>query len=88
MECFTANFLRFFTEKRQNLAFGWTAGYLPSNPRISGIFLKFIKFARYDVCNVIFRKKKILKGKAISITENLTKKRITEMRAARETYDF
>ena len=24
MECFTADFLRFFTEKRQNLAFGWT----------------------------------------------------------------
>ena len=42
IECFTADFfLRFFTKKRQNLAFGWTVGYLPSNPSISGIFLKF-----------------------------------------------
>ena len=38
--------------------------------------------------NVIFRKKKILKGKAVSITENLTKKRITEMKVARETSSF
>ena len=43
-----------------------------------------IKFTRYNVRNVIFRKKKILKGKAVSITENLTKKRITEMKIARE----
>ena len=43
MERFTAYFLRFFTKKDQNLAFGWTAGYLPSNPSISGIFLKFPK---------------------------------------------
>ena len=28
-----------------------------------------IKFARYNGCNVIFRKKKILKSKAVSITE-------------------
>ena len=42
----------------------------------------------YNVLNVIFRKKKILKGKAVSITENLTKKRITEMKVARETYHF
>ena len=40
-ECITADFLRFFTEKRQNLAFGWQAGYLLSNPSISGIFFKF-----------------------------------------------
>ena len=26
MDCFTVDFLRFFTGKRQNLAFGWTAG--------------------------------------------------------------
>ena len=43
-----------------------------------------IKFTRHYVHNVIFRKKKILKGKAVSITENLTKKRITEMKIARE----
>ena len=46
MECFTADFFRFFPEKRQNLAFGWTAGFSPSNPRISGIFLKFPNFLR------------------------------------------
>ena len=43
MDCFTADFLRLFTEKRQNLAFGWAAGYSPSDPSISGIFLKFPK---------------------------------------------
>ena len=47
MECFTADFLQFFTEKGQNLAFGWMAGYLPSNPSISGIFLKFTNFLRF-----------------------------------------
>ena len=39
MECFTANFLRFFTGKRENLA-----GYLPSNPSVLGIFLKLPNF--------------------------------------------
>ena len=29
-----------------------------------------------------------MKSKAVSITENLTKKRITEMKVARETYGF
>ena len=46
MECFTADFLRFFTKKCQNLAFGWTAGYSPSNPSISAIFWKFPNFLR------------------------------------------
>ena len=41
MECFTVDFLQFFAKKRQNLALGWTAGSSPSNPSISGIFLKF-----------------------------------------------
>ena len=27
MECFTADFLQFFTKKRQNLPFVWAAGY-------------------------------------------------------------
>ena len=40
-------FLRFFTEKRQNLALGGTAGYSPSKPSILGIFLKFPNFLRY-----------------------------------------
>ena len=44
IECFSADFLQFFSKKRQNLAFGWTTGYLPSNSSISGIFLKFPKF--------------------------------------------
>ena len=47
MKCFTADFLEFFTKKRQNLAFGWTGGYSQSNPRISGIFLKFPNFLRF-----------------------------------------
>ena len=40
MEYFTADFLQFFNKKRQNLTFGWTAGYSPLNPYISRIFLK------------------------------------------------
>ena len=43
MECFTADFLQLFTKKCQNLAFGWTTGYLLSNPSMSGIFWKFPK---------------------------------------------
>ena len=46
MECFTTDFLQFFTKKRQNLALGWTAGYSSSNPSISEIFLKFSNFLR------------------------------------------
>ena len=46
MEYCTADFLYFFIKKRQNLAFGWTAGYLPSNPSISGIFLEIPDFLR------------------------------------------
>ena len=49
IDCFTAAFLLLFTEKRQNLAFGWTAGYSPSNRSISGIFLKFPNFLRFRV---------------------------------------
>ena len=44
MECFTADFLQFFNKKRQNLTFGWTAGYSLLNPNISGIFLKLPNF--------------------------------------------
>ena len=46
VECFAADFLRFFTEKHQNLASGWMAGYSPSNLGISGILLKFPGFLR------------------------------------------
>ena len=43
LECFTDDVLQFFTKKRQNLE---TAGYSPSNPSISGIFLKLPNFLR------------------------------------------
>ena len=43
MECFTVDFLRFFTKKRQHLTFGWALGYLPLNPSISVIFLDFLR---------------------------------------------
>ena len=46
MVSFTADFLQFFAKKRQNLAFRWTAGYSPSNPIISEIFLKVIYFTK------------------------------------------
>ena len=46
MESFTADFLQFFLKRRQNLAFGWTAGYSSSKPSISGFFLKFSNFLR------------------------------------------
>ena len=46
IRCFKADILRFFTEKRQDLAFGWPAEYSPLNPSISGIFLKFSNFLR------------------------------------------
>ena len=36
MECFTADFLQFFTKKRQNLGLGWVAGHLPSNQAFQG----------------------------------------------------
>ena len=49
MECFTADFLYFFAKKGQNLAFGWMAGYSPSNPSISEIFLKFTNFLKPEV---------------------------------------
>ena len=46
IECFTADFLQIFTKKYQNLVFGWTAGYSPSDPSISGIFVKCPNFLR------------------------------------------
>ena len=42
----------------------------------------------YNVRNVIFKKKNILKRKAVSITENLTKKKIIEMKLVGETFGF
>ena len=42
----------------------------------------------YNVRNVIFKKKNILKRKAVSITENLTEKKIIEMKLVGETFGF
>ena len=42
MKCFTADILRCFTAKQQNLTFGWLAEYSPSNPSMSWILLKFL----------------------------------------------
>ena len=47
-----------------------------------------VKFTRYNVCNRIYKTKKKLKGKAVSITESLTKGRVVELKKAREMYGF
>ena len=47
-----------------------------------------VKFARYHTRNKIFRKKKLLKGKQVSITESLTKRRVAELKEAREKHGF
>ena len=40
MECFTADFLQFFTKKRKNLAFGWTPGH--QTQAFQGFFWNFL----------------------------------------------
>ena len=47
-----------------------------------------VKFARYNLRHNIFKNKKLLKGKGVSITENLTKYRMTKLNEAREAYGF
>ena len=47
-----------------------------------------VKLARYHTRNKIFRKKKLLKGKQVSITESLTKRRMAELKEAREKHGF
>ena len=42
-----------------------------------------VKFVRYKVRNRIFKTKKKLKGKNVSITESLTKRRVIELKKAR-----
>ena len=42
-----------------------------------------VKFTRYNVPNRIFKTKKILKGKTMSITEVLTKRRLVELKKAK-----
>ena len=46
IECFRVTFLKFFTEKRQILAFREPTGYSAPNPSISGILLKYLKLFR------------------------------------------
>ena len=47
-----------------------------------------VKFTRYNVRNRIFKTEKKLKGKAVSITKSLTKRRVVELKKAREMYGF
>ena len=47
-----------------------------------------VNFTKYSVCNRIFKTKKKLKGKTVSITESLTKRRVVELKKAREMHGF
>lgn len=47
-----------------------------------------VKFARYIIRQKVFGCKKKLKGKSISITESLTKKRLEKLKDARNQYGF
>ena len=47
-----------------------------------------VKFVRYNLRHNIFKNKKLLKGKGVSITESLTKDCIAKLNEARETYGF
>ena len=47
-----------------------------------------VKFARYNIREKAFKSKKELKGKNISITENLTGYRISVLNEAREKFGF
>ena len=47
-----------------------------------------VKLTSYNVPNRIFKTKKKLKGKTVSITEVLTKRRLVELKKAREMYSF
>ena len=47
-----------------------------------------VKFVRYNLRHNIFKNRKLLKGKGVSITESLTKDCMAKLNDARETYDF
>ena len=47
-----------------------------------------VNFTKYSVCNRIFKTKKKLKGKTVSITKSLIKIRVVELKKAREIYGF
>ena len=46
------------------------------------------KFVRYNASNTIYRNKKVLKGKGISVTKSLTTKRFKMLEKARELHGF
>ena len=47
-----------------------------------------VKFVRYNLRHNIFKNKKLLNRKGVSITESLTKDRMAKLNEARETYGF
>ena len=47
-----------------------------------------MKYVRYNTSNTIYRNKKILKGKGISVMESLTATRIKMLEKARELHGF
>ena len=47
-----------------------------------------VKFLRYNVRNRIFKTKMKLNGKNVKITESLTKRRVIELKKAKEMYDL
>ena len=47
-----------------------------------------VKSVKYNTRNIIYRNKKVLKGKGISVTESLTAKRIKMLEKARELHGF
>ena len=47
-----------------------------------------VKYVRYNTRNIIYREKKVLKRKGISVMESLTAKRIKMLEKARELHGF
>ena len=47
-----------------------------------------VEFSTYNTRHEIFRNKKVLKGKRVSITESLTQKRVELLKKAREEHGF
>ena len=47
-----------------------------------------VKFSTYNTRHKIFRNKKVLKGKGVSITESLIQKRVELLKKAREEHGF
>ena len=57
----------------------------PKDDKVRPIILKF---ARFNIRSRIFRNKKKLKRKKVSITESLTKMRMEALKRAREEFQF